>query len=84
MNIEDIPPKYYVLDEFKFENGEVLENQKVEYITLGTPQYDDEGFITNAVIYFHGTSGNYGSIRRISEELGENRAFDTDKLFFIY
>ena len=33
MNIEDIPPKYYVLDEFKFENGEVLENQKVEYIT---------------------------------------------------
>lgn len=83
MNIEDIPPKYYVLDEFKFENGEVLENQKVEYITLGTPQYDDEGFITNAVIYFHGTSGNYGSIRRISEELGENRAFDTDKLFFI-
>ena len=59
MNIESISPEYYTLKEFKFNNGKVLENQTVEYMTMGTPQYDDEGHITNAIIYFHGTSGNY-------------------------
>ena len=50
MNIESISPEYYTLKEFKFNNGKVLENQTVEYMTMGTPQYDDEGHITNAII----------------------------------
>lgn len=83
MNIESISPEYYTLKEFKFNNGKVLENQTVEYMTMGTPQYDDEGHITNAIIYFHGTSGNYGSIKRISVALGENLPFDTNKFFFV-
>lgn len=83
MNIESIPPKYYTLKEFKFENDTILKNQTVEYTTLGTPKYDENNHIINAVIYFHGTSGNYGSIKRISEVLGENLPFDTNKFFFI-
>lgn len=83
MDIESIEAKYYNLDEFEFLNGTVLKNQPVEYITLGTPLYDDEGHISNAVVYFHGTSGNYGSIKRISKVLGSNMAFDTDKFFFV-
>ena len=83
MDIESIEAKYYILDEFEFLSGTKLENQKVEYLTIGTPQYDDEGHIVNAVIYFHGTSGNYASIKRISSILGKDMPFDSDKLFFV-
>lgn len=83
MEFESIPPEYAVLGEFTFENGEVLRNQPVEYLTLGTPEYDSQGHITNAIIYFHGTSGNYSSIKRIQNALGENLPFDTNKFFFV-
>lgn len=83
MDIESIPPEYYTLKEFTFTNNTTLKNQEVEYLTLGTPAYDEEGYITNAIIYFHGTTGNYGSIKRISEALGENLPLDTDKFFFV-
>lgn len=83
MEFESIPPEYAVLEEFTFENGEVLRNQPVEYLTLGTPEYDSQGHITNAIIYFHGTSGNYSSIKRIQNALGENLPFDTNKFFFV-
>lgn len=83
MQIESIDPKYYTLDKFTFENGKTLENLNVEYITFGTPRYDEEGHISNAVIYFHGTDGNFRSIKRIKEAIGKNLAFDTEKLFFV-
>ncbi len=83
MEIESINPEYYSLDKFTFTNGNVLENLNVEYITFGTPKYDEEGHIINAIIYFHGTSGNYASVKRIKEAIGENLAFDTDKYFFV-
>ncbi|MCD7782246.1 MAG: alpha/beta fold hydrolase [Methanosphaera sp.] len=83
MDIEDIKPKQYTLEEFEFINGQVLTSQPVEYITLGSPKYDDEDHITNAIIYFHGTSGNYGSIKRISQALGEGLPFDTSGYFFV-
>lgn len=83
MQIESIDPEYYTLDKFTFQNGTTLENLNVEYITFGTPRYDEEGHIANAVIYFHGTSGNYGSIKRIKEAIGKKLAFDTEKLFFV-
>jgi len=41
----------HVMDSFKFESGKVLENVTVEYITVGTPKYDDDGNIVNAVIF---------------------------------
>ncbi len=76
-------PKYFTLGEFRFTKGEVLEDVKVEYTCVGTPIVDDDGNITNAVVYCHGSSGDYGSIRRIEEISGKNEAFDTDKFFFI-
>ena len=83
MQIESIDPEYYTLDNFTFINGTTLENLTVEYLTFGTPAYDDEGNISNAIIYFHGTSGNYASIKRISEAVGPGLAFDTDRFFFV-
>ena len=41
----------HVMDSFKFESGKVLEDVTVEYITVGTPKYDDDGNIVNAVIF---------------------------------
>ena len=83
MDIESLEPSYFVLDEFRFSCGTVLKSQPVEYLTIGTPDYDDEGHIINAVIYFHGTTGNYSSIKRISNALGEDLPFDTSKYFFV-
>ena len=40
------------MDSFKFENGEVLSDVVVEYMTIGTPKYED-GVIKNAIIYLH-------------------------------
>lgn len=83
MQIESINPKYYNLKEFTFTNGTTLNDLSVEYLTLGTPEYDENNNITNAIIYFHGTTGNYASIKRISDVLGKNLPFDTDKFFFV-
>lgn len=83
MDIKSIEPKYYTLNEFEFIDGTTLENQVVEYLTIGTPKYDDEGHVTNAIIYFHGTTGNFQSIKRINAALGKDLPFDTDDFFFI-
>lgn len=83
MQIESIDPEYYTLDTFTFLNGTTLENLTVEYITLGTPVHDEKGNITNAIVYFHGTSGNCFSIKRISEAIGEGLPFDPEKFFFV-
>lgn len=79
----NLDTKYYKLKHFKFENGETLDNMDVEYTTIGTPKYDDEGYVTNAVVYFHGTTGSYSSIKRIKKALGEDKPFDTNQFFFI-
>lgn len=42
----------YVMDSFEFESGRILENVNVEYWVRGTPQYDDDGNISNVVVYF--------------------------------
>lgn len=81
---EDIPdPEYFYLDEFKFNNGKCLKNVKVEYATLGTPKYDNNGKLSNAVIYFHGSGSDYSSACGKSEIIGPGLIFDTDKFFII-
>lgn len=72
--------KNFVLDKFEFENGEILENVEVEYTSFGTPKYDKEGKIFNAIIYCHGSSGNYASVNKL-EVLKE--IFSIDEYFFI-
>ena len=82
-DVESIEAEYFTLNEFKFKNGEILRDAKVEYITFGTPNYDDNGIISNAVIYFHGSSGSCYSVKRICEDIGVGELFDTDRWFFI-
>lgn len=71
------------MDSFEFENGEVLKDVKVEYMTFGTPKYDDEGNIKNAIIYCHGSLGNYSSMKKIAPLACKGDVFDENKYFFI-
>ncbi|MBQ7927643.1 MAG: hypothetical protein IJ287_02715 [Methanobrevibacter sp.] len=41
----------HVMDSFEFESGRILDNVNVEYWVDGTPKYDDDGNIVNAVVY---------------------------------
>ena len=71
------------MDSFEFENGEILTDVKVEYMTFGTPIYDGDGIISNAIIYAHGSLGNFSSVKKIFPLTDENNVFDAEKYFFI-
>ena len=52
-------------------------------MTLGTPIYDENGIIKNAIIYCHGSLGKYSSMKKIAPLVGEGDAFDENKYYFI-
>lgn len=70
------------MDSFKFANGEVLENVDVEFMTFGTPKYDGD-VITNAIVYCHGSLGNFTSVKKIFPLNHGGDPFDENKYFFI-
>tara|TARA_R110000868_G_scaffold7354_10_gene40045 strand:- start:8197 stop:9219 length:1023 start_codon:yes stop_codon:yes gene_type:complete len=43
---------------FKFASGEVLDELTLRYTTIGTPERDPDGNITNAVLLIHNTTGS--------------------------
>ena len=47
----------YIAHDFHFKSGETLPELKLHYYTLGTPERDASGKVTNAVIIGHGTGG---------------------------
>ena len=71
------------MDSFKFQNGKVLSDVKVEYMTYGTPKYDENGFIKNVILYCAGSLGNFAGINKILPLTFENCPFDAEKYFFI-
>lgn len=71
------------MDSFEFENGTVLKDVKVEYMTFGTPIYDEDGLIKNAIIYCHGSLGNYASMKKVAPLVGKDDVFDENRYFFI-
>lgn len=73
----------YIMDSFRFQNGEVLNNAVVEYMTFGTPKYDDNGCINNAVVYCHGSLGNYASVSKLCPLSYAGGPFDKNEFFFI-
>ena len=48
---------HFALKDFRFASGEVLPELVLGYTTLGSPQRDDQGRVTNAVLLLHGTTG---------------------------
>ena len=70
------------MDSFEFSNGEVLNDVNVEFMTFGTPNYDGN-VITNAIVYCHGSLGNFTSAKKIFPLIHENAPFDENRYFFI-
>ena len=73
----------HVLDEFEFENGKILRDVEVEYTTRGTPKYDEEGHITNAIIYCHRFNGNCLSIEELHQLIGPKSMLSDYNFFYI-
>jgi homoserine O-acetyltransferase len=79
----ELTPQYYNVKGFKLKSGEVIEDLKIEYATLGTAKKDSQGNVTNAVVFCHGFSGNYAQIKLLKGMVGPGKPFDTDRFFFI-
>lgn len=73
----------YRLEEFEFESGEVLQDVIVEYFITGTPKYDVDGNIVNAIVYCHNFSGNCSSIGDEYQFTNEGAPFDKNDYCFI-
>ena len=73
----------YVIKSFELEYGKVLENINVEYNISGTPQYNEEGYITNAVIYCPTYRGNISVLKGAHSYLKKEASFDDHEFFFI-
>ena len=83
INDSDLGYNIYTLDEFEFDYGRVLKDVKVEYTTSGTPIYDDEGNIINAVIFCHKFDGNYSSITDLYQLIGPDSKLSDFNFFYI-
>jgi homoserine O-acetyltransferase len=53
-----VPPKEgdFIARDFKFSDGQSLPEVRLHYTTIGTPQRDASGRVTNAVVILHGTN----------------------------
>ena len=57
-NYPEPKPGDFTMKDFHFASGETLPELRIHYRTLGTPQRDAAGRVTNAVLILHGTSGS--------------------------
>ncbi len=48
----------FLLRDFHFADGSVLQSLQIHYTTLGNPRRDASGTVRNAVLILHGTTGN--------------------------
>jgi homoserine O-acetyltransferase/O-succinyltransferase len=85
-------PKYspaeadYVAHDFAFKSGERLAELRLHYRTLGMPQKDAAGRVTNAVLILHGTGGTGGQFlapQFAGELYGPGQLLDITKYFII-
>jgi len=75
-----------ILKDFKFKSGEVLPEVRMHYTTLGKPQRDASGRVTNAVLLLHGTGGSARSLLRpiFTDVLfGPGQALDVQRYFIV-
>ena len=76
----------FVIKDFHFRSGESLPELKIHYRTLGTPHYDAQHKITNAVMILHGTGGDGSTFLRPifgGELFGAGQPLDASRFFII-
>jgi homoserine O-acetyltransferase len=79
----ELKPKYFNFNNFMLESGEILKELTIEYATFGRKVTDEEGNITNAVLYLHGWSGSFNSVTNIEDVIGPQKPINTDEYFII-
>jgi homoserine O-acetyltransferase len=86
------PAKYsptegdYIAHNFKFKSGEQLADLRLHYRTIGKPQRDAAGRITNAVLILHGTGGSGAQFlapQFAGELYGPGQPLDITRYFII-
>ena len=76
----------FVVHNFHFQDGETLPELRVHYATLGAPERDSSGRVTNAVLIQHGTTGSW---RQFMSPLfadvlfGHGQLLDTSRYYII-
>ena len=76
----------FIIKDFRFKSGETLPSLNIHYTTLGTPQRNAAGDITNAVILLHGTSssGKAWLMPSLADELfAPGQALDAARYFIV-
>jgi homoserine O-acetyltransferase len=76
----------FVAKEFTFRDGEKMAELRLHYATLGTPQRDPAGHVTNAVMILHGTGGSGAQFLQpqfAGELFGAGQLLDTAKYYII-
>ena len=72
----------HTLHSFTLDYGKVVNDIDVEYITSGIPKYDDEGYISNAIVFCPTVKGNRSILKSVYESTKET-SFKKDDFFFI-
>ncbi len=79
-------PGDFVTRDFQFRSGETLPELRIHYMTLGTPQRDAQGLVTNAVLIMHGTTGNGSNFIRAEfagELFGKGQLLDATRYYIV-
>jgi homoserine O-acetyltransferase/O-succinyltransferase len=63
-NISSVHEGDFIVRNFRFHSGEMLAELRLHYTTLGTPERDSNGKVTNAVLILHGTGGDGHQFQR--------------------
>ena len=75
-----------ILNDFTIGTGEKLPELRIHYTTLGKPQRDRQGHVTNAVMILHGTGGTgkqFFQPQFANELFGPGQVLDTSKYYVI-
>ena len=76
----------YTIQDFHFKSGETLAQLRVHYLTLGKPQKDASGKVSNAVLILHGTGGSgrqFLSPQFANVLFGPGQLLDANRYFII-
>jgi len=76
----------FVAKDFRFRDGETLAELRLHYATLGKPERDAAGRVTNAVLLLHGTGGSGAQFLQpqfAGELFGAGQLLDAAKYYII-
>lgn len=76
----------FIIPKYQFSNGQILDNLRIHYITVGKPQNNKQSEITNAILFLHWTGGSGSEMyeRFKKELLALGKPFDANKYFLIF